>query len=756
MMTKSVPSVYKNPEDRNVLIKNLKEKGKVDNFEIEILTNAGTIKNILLNATLDDKVISGMLIDLTERKKAEKMLRISADEIEDLYNNAPCGYHSLDKDGVFIRINDTELSWLGYSREEVIGKKNFADVITPKSLQFFKENFPKFKVRGWVNDAEVDLIRKDGSIMHVLLSATAIKDVSGNYQMSRTTLYNITERKKSEESLRKSEASLANAQRIALLGSWDWNILRNKLYWSDEIYRIFGLTPQAFGATYDAFLESVHPDDRELVKNSVKQALDEKKPYGIEHRIVLPDGSIRFVHEQGEVTYDDNGNPVRMTGTLQDITERKHMEDRLQYLAYYDDLTGLPNRNLFIDRLNQGIARAEYKKKLLAALTIDIDRFKFINDTYGYNAGDVVLKEIAQRLISSIREGDTVARLGNDDFGILLIDVAQAEDIILVIKKIMTIASRPIHFENKEIVFTVTVGISVYPNDVQDAPTLMKYMDLALARAKQQGRKNYQFYTEGMDVKATEFVLMESLLDKALKNDEFLLYYQPYFDINTKKMQGMEALLRWKSPDFGLVSPGRFIPVLEDTGMIIEVGEWVLKTAMLQVKEWQAKGYPVVPVSVNLSLIQFGQKDLVEMIKRIMGDLGFYPYLLTVEITESVFMQDVEFTRSVLKELKDIGMSISIDDFGTGYSSLSYLKRFLVDNLKIDISFIREIAAAPDAASIVTAIISMAHTLGIKTIAEGIETEEQWKILGLLKCDTGQGFYLSRPLPAEDVGKLFL
>jgi EAL domain-containing protein (putative c-di-GMP-specific phosphodiesterase class I) len=240
-----------------------------------------------------------------------------------------------------------------------------------------------------------------------------------------------------------------------------------------------------------------------------------------------------------------------------------------------------------------------------------------------------------------------------------------------------------------------------------------------------------------------------------MRNEEFLLHYQPYWDINTKKMVGMEALVRWQSKDMGLVSPGKFIHVLEETGMIIDVGEWILRTATRQVREWQTKGYPVVPVSVNLSLIQFRQKNFAEMVKKIMGECGYYPSLLTLEITESAFMQDIEFTNSVLTALKGIGCSISIDDFGTGYSSLSYLKRFPIDNLKIDISFIREITVDPDTASIVTAIIAMAHTLNLKTIAEGIETEEQWKFLRLLRCDMGQGFYFSKPLPAEDVEKFF-
>jgi diguanylate cyclase (GGDEF)-like protein len=459
---------------------------------------------------------------------------------------------------------------------------------------------------------------------------------------------------------------------------------------------------------------------------------------------------LRELNEQLEEKVEERTSELR-----QEIEQRKRVEERLQYLAYYDDLTGLPNRNFFVERLNEDIAKAGESKNSVAVLQIDINRFKFINDTYGLGAGDAVLKEVAERFKISVREGNTIARLGNDEFGILLNDITQPEDIILTAEKIMKIATHPIHYEEKEIVFSLSAGISAYPADGQDASVLIRNADLALAKAKQQGRKAYQFYTEGMDVKAAEFVLMEKNLFNALKKEEFVLYYQPYWDINTKTMKGMEALVRWQSKDKGLISPGKFIPVLEDTGLIIEAGEWILRTAIRQVKDWQNKGFPVVPVSVNLSLIQFRQKDLAEMVKRVIGDFGFYPSLLTLEITESAFMQDIEFTRQVLKKLKEIGVSVSIDDFGTGYSSLAHLKRFPIDNLKIDISFIREITADPDSASIVMAILAMAHTLNIKTIAEGIETEEQWNFLRLLKCDMGQGFYLSRPLPAEDIEKMF-
>jgi diguanylate cyclase (GGDEF)-like protein/PAS domain S-box-containing protein len=441
--------------------------------------------------------------------------------------------------------------------------------------------------------------------------------------------------------------------------------------------------------------------------------------------------------------------------TLSGIIMRKKAEKRIEYLAYYDALTGLPNRNLFLDRLKQGIYRSEHTSKIAAVLITNIDRFKSINDTYGTEVGDGVLNEVAGRLSTAVRKGDTVARLGNDEFGIALLDIGNLDDVIQVMEKIMKYISHPLKVGSDEIALTFSTGISIYPHDSKNPQDLLKSAGLALGIAKKEGRRTSQFYTEDLNIKASEFLLMEKNLYNAIKNEEFLLHYQPYWEINTQKMVGMEALIRWNSKDMGLVSPGKFIPVLEDTGMIIEVGEWILRTAMRQVKEWQNNGYPVVPVSVNMSLVQFRQKNLAEMVKKIMGECGYYPSLLTLEITESAFMQDIEFTRSVLTAMKDIGCSVSIDDFGTGYSSLAHLKRFPVDNLKIDISFIREMVKDPDSASIVMAIINMAHTLQLKTIAEGIETEEQWKFLRLLRCDMGQGFYLSKPLPAEELERFF-
>lgn len=464
-------------------------------------------------------------------------------------------------------------------------------------------------------------------------------------------------------------------------------------------------------------------------------------------------GEVFYIHQTIRPLKDKNGNITHFVATGKDVTQLKAMEEKLNFLAYNDIITGIPNRNFFVERLNREIARSEYREKLFAVAVINIDRFKYINDTFGPAFGDHILKIAAERISGALRKGDVVARLGSDEFGIVFVDIRRSEDTAHIFEKIRSDFLQPIKLKDEEIMVELSAGVSFYPNDGKSADELIKNANIGLNKAKKLGGNTIQFYTLEMNKRMSELAQMERLLFRAMKEDEFQVHYQPYWDINTKKTVGMEALIRWNSKELGSVPPSRFIPVLEEARMIMDVGAWVLRESCRQVKEWVDKGYKAVPVSVNLSLVQFKQKDLGEMITETLKGCGIEPGLITLEITESALMQDTEFTKHVLNKLKGAGFSISIDDFGTGYSSLSHLKKLPVDNLKIDISFIREIAHDPDTASIVTAIIGMAHTMNLKTIAEGVETEEQWKILRLLRCDLAQGFYFSKPVPAGEVEK---
>lgn len=461
----------------------------------------------------------------------------------------------------------------------------------------------------------------------------------------------------------------------------------------------------------------------------------------------------RFIEIYHTITplKDTKGNISHFIATSKDITQQKFLEDKLTYLAYYDVLTDLPNRTLLIDRLHQVIGRAEHNKLNAAVVWIDIDRFTLINDTYGYEIGDQILKEVGRRFDHATQEGDTVARLGADEFGIILSDVTHSEEVVRFVDHLMREAHNPIQVGSVEVILTLSVGISLYPEDGKEMTALLKNADIAMSKAKGTGMNNYQFYKDEMNIRAADFVMLERHLYQAIKENEFILHYQPYYYAQTGELAGIEALLRWDSKDLGIVLPGRFISVLEDTGMIIDLGQWIIQTVCSQLTTWESQGFTTVPVAFNLSAVQFKQKNIGSMIEETIRKCGVDPRYLTCEVTETTFMNDLSHTREVLETLKKIGLRIAIDDFGTGYSSLSYLKRLSLDVLKIDISFIRDIVTSPDDEAIVSAIISLAHNLNLRTIAEGVETAEQITILQRLGCDMIQGFYFSRPIPPHQM-----
>ena len=434
--------------------------------------------------------------------------------------------------------------------------------------------------------------------------------------------------------------------------------------------------------------------------------------------------------------------------------ERKLSEDRLAYMAQYDHLTGLANRVLFKDRLEQALVRTKRSGTLMALIFLDLNRFKAVNDTLGHGAGDLLLKKVAERLEGCVRESDTVARMGGDEFSIILDDLTEAQQIALVARKIIDNLAQPFVLNGHEAFVTTSVGIAVYPSS--SGESLVADADSAMYSAKEQGQNTYRFHTPEMNAQARELLDMESKLRRALEQEEFLLYYQPQVDLATGRIVGTEALLRWQHPELGLISPGKFIPVLEDIGMMVRVGEWVLETACRQGKAWQRDGFPPLRMAVNISARQFGQQDIIGIVAGVLRETGFDPHCLGLEITESLLMDDIQANSRLLDELKTSvgGLQISIDDFGTGYSSLYYLKALPIDVLKIDQSFIRDITTDPDDATITTAIINLAHNIGLKVIAEGVETEEQLAYLREKVCDEAQGYYFGRPLPANEFTRL--
>jgi len=438
------------------------------------------------------------------------------------------------------------------------------------------------------------------------------------------------------------------------------------------------------------------------------------------------------------------------------FTARRQAEERIRHLANYDELTGLYNRSMFSHRLGHALAQARRTDKPLAILFLDLDRFKNINDTLGHAAGDSVLREVAKRLGECLRESDTVGRLGGDEFVVLLEAMLQPMHSAAVAQKLLAAVARPFTFEGQEFHLTASIGISTYPADSKETESLLRNADIAMYRAKEQGKNNYQFYSAQMNVHTLERLALESSLRHALERNEFVLYYQPKIDIGSRRITGMEALLRWQHPSKGLVPPMQFIPLAEETGLIVAIGEWVLRTACTQNKSWRAQGLPPLRVAVNLSARQFSHENLLQDVEKVLNETGLDPAALELEITESMVMRSPERTTILLNKLKTTGISISIDDFGTGYSSLSYLKRFPIDSVKIDRSFIKELPQDGEDAAITQAIIAMAHGLGLKVIAEGVETGEQVGFLRAHGCDEVQGYYFSKPVPAQEFARWVL
>ncbi len=470
----------------------------------------------------------------------------------------------------------------------------------------------------------------------------------------------------------------------------------------------------------------------------------------VEMDVVRDGRTVATILGSARPLFDEAGRPRGAIGTALDITERKRSEEQIRALAYHDTLTGLPNRLLFGDRLSLAVAQAHRQSQGLAVLFLDLDRFKLINDSLGHSVGDRLIRGVADRLTTCVREGDTVARLGGDEFTLLLPAVEREADAARVADKVLDVLRVPFALEGRELFVTASMGISLYPADGHDAETLVKNADTAMYRAKEDGRDNYRIYAHAMNATALERLALENSLRRALANEELVLYYQPLMNLASGSLHGMEALLRWQHPELGIVKPTDFIPIAEITGLILPIGPWVLKTACAQARRWQLAGHDGLSMAVNLSARQFQQPDLVAQVRRALDETGLPPRSLEIEITESNAMQNGETTVRTLQDLKSLGVRLSIDDFGTGYSSLGYLRRFPIDTLKIDQSFVRDLTDDPDDAAIVSTMIAMARTLKLEVVAEGIETPGQLAFLADHGCDRGQGYQFSPPLPARE------
>lgn len=678
------------------------------------------------------------------------------------------------------------------------------------------------------------------------------------------------------EALRRNQALLAEAQRIARIGNFEWDPRSNEMSWSDQVYRILGFSPQRITPSYETLIGAIDDGERDLVLRVIETAVKNRTAYDIEHHIISPDGSARFVHQQGEIYLDSDSSAERVVGTIQDITERHKAEEQMQklstaieqtadavmitdqngvieyiniafttmtgyekkdilgktpavlksgkqsrsfyrrlwntisrgdvfseviinrrkngsyyyeektitpqknrygqithfistgkdisermmhqekmhHLAHHDALTGLPNRTLLLDRLDQAISRSRWHERKVAVMFLDMDRFKVINDSLGHDFGDKLLQRVAERLTQCVRDGDTVARLGGDEFAIVLNDVASVEDVDVVANKVLDVMQQAFQLDERELFVTTSIGVSLFPDDSDNSQTLLKKADVAMYHAKAEGKNNVQFYSDEDESKALEKLSLETNLRHALDREQFFLQHQPQLHLSSSRVIGLEALLRWQHPDNYIVPPLHFIPLLEETGLIVPVGEWVIHTACLEEKQRQKAGLPPHRIAVNISIHQFRQKGFVKKIEDILKQTQLDPSCLELEVTEGVFIDNIQATTEIINELHDLGVHLSIDDFGTGYSSMNYLRRLPFDALKIDRSFVKDVTHNRDDAAIASVIITLAHSMGLEVIAEGVETVGQLDFLSAQNCDVIQGFWYSPPISSAMIEEL--
>ncbi|RNB50877.1 bifunctional diguanylate cyclase/phosphodiesterase [Brevibacillus gelatini] len=650
-----------------------------------------------------------------------------------------------DHRGIILRANEQFCRISKYRRSELLGQDHrlLNSGYHPKS--FFKQMW-KCIGSGKVWRGEIRNQAKDGSLYWVDTTIVPLVNAEGKIYQYVSIRNDITARKQMEEEVRKSE----ELYRLIAENTSDIismiNVEGDFLYLSPAHKAVFGhdMPDERFHNLFEWIVES----DRDILAYAIQHTYSTRKEYTVECRLQTRKAKTIWTESKINPILDEEGNVSKLLLVTRDITDRKQSEELIHHLAYHDPLTDLPNRRMYVQHLSREIMHAKRFQSNLAVLFLDLDRFKDVNDSFGHDVGDLLLVEVSNRLRQCLRPGDVVARLGGDEFTVLFSQLNDREEAAVLADQIMNALQAPFEFHGHSFNVSCSIGIALFPQDGDNAEDLLKRADTALYTVKSHGKNGYEFFDPTMEAKSLERILMENELRKAIEQEQFQIYYQPKIDIVSGTLTGMEALVRWVHPELGVISPNRFIPIAEDTGMILSLGEWILRQACRQNKMWHDQGYSL-KVSVNLSGKQIYQKDFVDMIKNILQETGLPAEKLELEITESIFMKLEEAT-TVLQQIRDIGIHISIDDFGTGYSSFSYIKSLPVDTIKIDASFIRDIHYNQESQAIVKAIVTIAQSLNMNVIAEGIELDDQVAALQENGCDLGQGYLFSRPLATDD------
>ena len=664
----------------------------------------------------------------------------------------------ITEDSRFEYVNDKAFQALGYERDELLAL-GVPEVDPNYSGTRWNSHWQELKSKGSIL-FESTHRHKNGTSYPVEISTNYFEYNGRSYNLALA--HNITERKKAEENLKRTAAALRESEeRFRQMAEsiqevfWLTDIHRKQmLYISPAYEKIWGRSRHELYTKPMQWVEATHPDDRQRVLDAIDKNRSTGE-YRIEYRIIRPDGSIRHIYDRAFPIRDGSGKLYRIAGVAQDVTARKEQDQRIQYLAFHDALTGLPNRTLVMNRLEMAVAQSERYQRMVAVLFLDLDRFKNINDTLGHPAGDTLLQQVGKRLGRLLREEDTVGRVGGDEFLIVIPDLNSPEDAAHVTTKIIQSLTGRFEVAGNELHVNASVGISLYPRDAKQPEFLIKYADSALYLAKEQGRNTYRFFSPELDAKVRERLHLENDLRLAIERNELHLRFQPQIDQASGQFTGAEALIRWHHPLRGWIPPAEFIPIAEETGLIIPIGEWVLRTASAQAHEWNTKKHFDLRVSVNLSRRQIERMDFTERVRQILEETGCEPQLLELELTESSAMNRPEEAIVTLKILHEMGIQLALDDFGTGYSSLAYLKRFPFDRLKIDQSFVSGIPEDHDDLAIVQTTIMLARQMRLKVIAEGVETEAQRDFLYENGCSEMQGNLFGIPLPPEDILSLY-
>ncbi|PLX94201.1 MAG: hypothetical protein C0619_03355 [Desulfuromonas sp.] len=695
-----------------------------------------------------DEIVQVVLVytDITERRQIELDLHETEDRLKTIFDSVQAGIVLVDpQKHLIVDANNVALKLAGMSRDEMIGA-NCREAICLSQTGLC----PITDMGKTIDNRECELRHAQGESRSILKTVTEVT-IKGE-RMLLESFIDISARKKAEQALRDSEGRFRSLYEQAPLAyqSLDEQACFREV--NQAFLDMFGYRrEEVLGRRFDDFMA---PESAANFKDVFPHFVTDGSVDGAEFEMIGKDGSPLTVAVTGRIGTDSRGLFKRTHCILNNITEQKQAEQRIQQLAYYDALTSLPNRALLQDRLNQVLAQAGRDGRQAGIMFLDLDRFKRINDTLGHVVGDQLLKIVAARLSQCIRKTDTVARLGGDEFVILLSSVNRIQDVTTIARKVLEVLSDPVNLNGQEVFGSGSIGIALYPIDGTDESTLLRNADTAMYVAKERGRNTYQFYSEEMNMQAVERLTLETHLRRAFKLNEFTLFYQPQLDLETGRMTGMEALLRWNHPERGMISPATFIPLAEESGLIVPLGEWVLRTACAQAKAWQDEGFPVMRLGVNLSARQFQQPDLVAKVEEILLETGLAADCLELELTESAIMESPTEAILTLTDLRVRGVHLAIDDFGTGYSSLSYLKNFPIDRIKIAQDFVRDIPKDLDDAAIVEAVIAMARSLRLRVIAEGVETMEQMEFLKVRSCNEMQGYYFSKPLPPEELTKM--